>query len=102
MEFLAKAIYGLNITNSHINNNTGNGILAMNVRDRTALSNVNVDGNQGLAGFLVRDGAADIWINDTSLSHNWGDGLNISYAGGSINLNGSRIVGNRWRGDLYI
>lgn len=74
----------------------------MNVRDRTALSNVNVDGNQGLAGFLVRDGAADIWINDTSLSHNWGDGLNISYAGGSINLNGSRIVGNRWRGDLYI
>lgn len=52
----------------------------------------------GLAGFLIRDGAADIWLNDTSFNYNWGDGVNISYAGGSINLNSSRIVGNQFRG----
>uniref|UniRef100_A0A915CLZ3 SRCR domain-containing protein n=1 Tax=Ditylenchus dipsaci TaxID=166011 RepID=A0A915CLZ3_9BILA len=89
-----KAFYGLNITNSVILNNTGNGIQAINIRDRTALSNVTVEGNEGLAGFLVRDGAADIWVNDTSLSYNWGDGMNVSYAGGSINLNSSRLSFN--------
>jgi len=68
-----KAFYGLNITNSVLLNNTGNGIQAMNIRDRTALCNVSVEGNQGLAGLLVRDGAADIWVNDTSLSYNWGE-----------------------------
>lgn len=47
---------------------------------------------------MVREGAADIWINDTSLSYNWGDGLNVSYAGGSINLNTSSLIENRWRG----
>lgn len=90
------------MTNSLVVNNTGNGIQASDVRDRTALSNVTVDGNQGLAGFLVRDGAADIWVNDTSMSYNWGDGMNVSYAGGSINLNTSRIVGNRWRGEYLV
>jgi len=75
-------------------------IQAINIRERTALHNVSIEGNEGLAGFLVRDGAADIWVNDTSLSWNWGDGMNVSYAGGSINLNTSRIVGNRWRGNL--
>jgi hypothetical protein len=112
-----KSFYGLNITNSVVLNNTGNGIQAMNVRDRTALCNVSVEGNQGIAGMLVRDGAADIWINDTSLSYNWGewsenarlypdlsqspisgDGMNVSFAGGSVNLNTSRLVANRWRG----
>ncbi|KAI1717620.1 scavenger receptor cysteine-rich domain-containing protein [Ditylenchus destructor] len=96
-----KAFYGLNITNSVIQNNTGNGVQAINVRDRTVLSNVSIESNQGLAGFLVRDGAADIWVNDTSLSYNWGDGMNVSYAGGAVNLNTSRIVGNRWRGFAY-
>lgn len=47
---------------------------------------------------LIRDGAADIWLNDTSFSYNWGDGVNISYSGGSINLNSSRLVNNRMRG----
>jgi hypothetical protein len=70
----------------------------MQIRDRTALCNVSVDHNEGIAGFLVRDGAADIWVNDTSLSYNWGDGMNVSYAGGSININGSRFMENRWRG----
>uniref|UniRef100_A0A914HL06 SRCR domain-containing protein n=1 Tax=Globodera rostochiensis TaxID=31243 RepID=A0A914HL06_GLORO len=93
-----KAFYGLNVTNSAVLNNTGNGIKASQIRDRFALHNVSVEGNQGLAGLLVRDGAADIWLNDTSFSWNWGDGINISYAGGSINLNTSKIVGNRWRG----
>ncbi|KAL3080364.1 hypothetical protein niasHT_038404 [Heterodera trifolii] len=93
-----KAFYGLNITNSAILNNTGNGIKASQIRDRFALHNVSVEGNQGLAGLLVQDGAADVWLNDTSFSWNWGDGINISYAGGSINLNTSKIVANRWRG----
>ena len=93
-----KAFYGLNVTNSVIHNNTGNGVQALAIRDRTALSNVTVESNEGLAGFLIRDGAADIWVNDTSLSYNWGDGMNVSYYGGAININGSRFFDNRWRG----
>ncbi|GMS79584.1 hypothetical protein PENTCL1PPCAC_1759, partial [Pristionchus entomophagus] len=93
-----KAFYGLNITNSIISNNYGNGVLGIDLRDRTALHNVTVEENQGQAGFLVRDGAADIWLNDTRLIGNWGDGMNISYAGGSINLNGTTVTKNRWRG----
>ncbi|CAK5083642.1 unnamed protein product [Meloidogyne enterolobii] len=96
-----KAFYGLNITNSFVRNNTGNGIQALAIHDRLALHNVSVDGNQGIAGLLIRDGAADIWINDTSFSWNWGDGVNISFAGGAINVNASRIVGNKWRGFAF-
>ncbi|CAD5229908.1 unnamed protein product [Bursaphelenchus xylophilus] len=93
-----KAFYGLNVTNSIISNNTANGISARDITDRLALTNVTADGNQGYAGLYVHGGAGDIWINDTSLSHNWGDGMNVTFAGGSINLNSSRVVGNRWRG----
>lgn len=46
----------------------------------------------------LQDGAADIWLNETRILRNWGDGLNISYAGGSITVNGTRIEKNRWRG----
>lgn len=94
-----KAFYGLNVTNSLVVNNTGNGISARDATDRLALTNVTVDGNEGHAGLLVRNGATDLWINDTSLSHNWGDGLNVSFAGGAVNLNSSRVIGNRWRGE---
>ncbi|GMR58343.1 hypothetical protein PMAYCL1PPCAC_28538, partial [Pristionchus mayeri] len=93
-----KAFYGLNVTNSIISGNIGNGILGIDLRDRTALHNVTVEDNQGQAGFLVRDGAADIWLNDTRLIGNWGDGINVSYAGGAINLNGTTVSRNRWRG----
>ncbi|GMT10248.1 hypothetical protein PFISCL1PPCAC_1545 [Pristionchus fissidentatus] len=93
-----KAFYGLNITNSIISHNIGNGVLGVDLRDRTALHNVTLEENQGQAGFLVREGAADIWLNDTRLIGNWGDGMNVSYAGGSINLNGTTVTKNRWRG----
>ncbi|CAJ0963174.1 unnamed protein product, partial [Mesorhabditis belari] len=96
-----KAYYGLNVTHSIIHQNLGNGIEAWDVRDRTALTNVTITENQGLAGFLVRDGAADIWINETRIDRNWGDGLNVSYAGGSITVNGTSIRGNRWRGAAF-
>uniref|UniRef100_A0AC35U2L2 Beta_helix domain-containing protein n=1 Tax=Rhabditophanes sp. KR3021 TaxID=114890 RepID=A0AC35U2L2_9BILA len=98
---LDKGIYGLNVTNSFINNNTGCGVRAMEIRDRTCLSNVTIEQNEGLAGFLVKDGAADIWVNGSSINHNWGDGMNVSFAGGAINFNGSTLIGNRWRGFAF-
>ncbi|KAJ1365163.1 hypothetical protein KIN20_025393 [Parelaphostrongylus tenuis] len=96
-----KAFYGLNITNSIINSNIGNGIFSRDIRERTALSNVTLNRNQGIAGFLVKDGAADIWVNDTRIQENWGDGMNISYAGGAITVNGTRLERNRWRGVAF-
>ncbi|KAK0410181.1 hypothetical protein QR680_004996 [Steinernema hermaphroditum] len=98
---LDKAYYGLNITNSIIAENVGNGVFAQNVRDRVAFTNVSVSANQGIAGIQVRDGAADIWVNDTSIVENWGDGMNISYSGGSININGTILRRNRWRGFAF-
>ncbi|CAP36001.2 Protein CBG18580 [Caenorhabditis briggsae] len=95
---LDKAYYGLNVTNCIIEKNTGNGVFANDIRERTSLTNVTLDENQGYAGFLVKDGAADIWLNETRIFRNWGDGMNISYAGGSIMVNGTRIENNRWRG----
>jgi hypothetical protein len=94
-----KAFYGLNVTNSGVLNNTGNGIHGIMIRDRFALSNVSVDRNEGIAGVLIQDGAADIWVNDSSMSYNWGDGMNVSYAGGSLNLNTSVLKENKWRGE---
>ncbi|EYC44991.1 hypothetical protein Y032_0443g1557 [Ancylostoma ceylanicum] len=96
-----KAFYGLNITNSIINSNIGSGVFGKDTRERTALSNVTVNLNQGLAGFLVKDGAADIWLNDTRIQENWGDGMNVSYAGGAITVNGTRLERNRWRGAAF-
>ncbi|KHN76827.1 HHIP-like protein 1, partial [Toxocara canis] len=72
-----KAFYGLNVTNSVISNNTGNGIFAKDIRERITLSNVTIIDNEGFAGILVHDGAADIWINATNIERNWGDGLNV-------------------------
>uniref|UniRef100_A0A1I7V5P0 Beta_helix domain-containing protein n=1 Tax=Loa loa TaxID=7209 RepID=A0A1I7V5P0_LOALO len=92
-----KAFYGLNITHTLIANNTGNGILAQDIRERTVLTNVTILENQGQAGFLVRDGAADIWINASRINDNWGDGINITYAGGSITINGTIISRNKLR-----
>ena len=37
----------------------------MDIRERTAFTNVTMNRNQGNAAFLVKDGAADIWLNDT-------------------------------------
>ena len=95
-----QAFYGLNVTHSVVINNTGDGIEAQMIRDRTALWNVTVESNEGI-GFYVKDGAADIWVNDTSLSYNWIDGMNVSYAGGSININGTKFIENRWRGFAF-
>lgn len=48
-----KALYGLNITNSIISSNIGNGILGIDLRDRTALHNVTVEDNQGQVGIYL-------------------------------------------------
>lgn len=72
--------------------------MAEDIRERTVLTNVTILENQGQAGFLVRDGAADIWINASRISDNWGDGINVSYAGGSVTINGTIISGNKVRG----
>lgn len=74
----------------------------MDIRERTALTNVSIIENEGIAGLLVKGGAADIWINASRIESNWGDGLNISYVGGSINVNGTSVINNRWRGLLKI
>ncbi|CAJ0561234.1 unnamed protein product, partial [Mesorhabditis spiculigera] len=98
---LDKAYYGLNVTNSIIRDNIGSGIEAWDIRDRTALTNVSIQSNEGLAGLLIRDGAADIWLNETRIDENWGDGMNVSYAGGSITVNGTSFRRNRWRGAAF-
>lgn len=97
-----EAFYGLNITHTVIANNTGNGIWAQDIRERTVLTNVTIAENEGQAGFLVRDGAADIWINASRINDNWGDGINVSYAGGSVTINGTIISRNNWRGLFVI
>ncbi|VDN08455.1 unnamed protein product [Thelazia callipaeda] len=96
-----KAFYGLNITNSVTANNTGNGILIREVRERTTFTNITVVGNEGQAGILVNNGAADIWINASYIDHNWGDGINVTYSGGSVTINGTTISHNRWRGCAF-
>uniref|UniRef100_A0A158R482 SRCR domain-containing protein n=1 Tax=Syphacia muris TaxID=451379 RepID=A0A158R482_9BILA len=96
-----KAYYGLNVSNTVIANNTGNGIHVQSVRDRVALTNVNITNNQGIAGFLVRDGAANIWINSSNVKENWGDGINVSYVGGTVMINGTSVTDNRWRGCAF-
>lgn len=50
---------------------------------------------------MIQGGAADVWLNNTLFNYNWGDGINISFAGGSININSSQIVGNRLRGFAF-
>uniref|UniRef100_A0A915PUQ6 SRCR domain-containing protein n=1 Tax=Setaria digitata TaxID=48799 RepID=A0A915PUQ6_9BILA len=96
-----KAFYGLNVSNAIIASNIGNGIWMQNIRDRVTLTNVTIVRNEGQAGFLVRDGAADIWINASRIDDNWGDGINVSYAGGSITINGTLISRNRMRGCAF-
>ena len=91
----------MNITNSRITNDIGRGVLAEDVRDRTVVTNVTISNNQYLAGIQVWKGAGDIWINNTQIEDNWGDGINISYVGGSIDINYTKIMRNTMRG-MYL
>ncbi|KAI6213056.1 hypothetical protein M3Y94_00104200 [Aphelenchoides besseyi] len=95
-----KSFYGLNVTNSDISNNSMSGIEAINIRDRFALTNMTINNNERM-GVLISGGAADLWVNDTSMSYNWEDGMNVTTAGGSINLNTTRVCGNHMRGFAF-
>jgi hypothetical protein len=91
-------LYGLNVTNSRLAHNAGSGLVAVAIRDRMIVNNASIHDNQGHAGILIVSGAADVWINNTQLVANWGDGLNATMVGGSVLLNGTLLRGNRMRG----
>uniref|UniRef100_A0A5S6Q4A9 SRCR domain-containing protein n=1 Tax=Trichuris muris TaxID=70415 RepID=A0A5S6Q4A9_TRIMR len=93
--------YGLNVSNSRICNNGGSGIYVRGARDRTALNNVTVSGNQHTAGVHIFGGVGDLWINNSFIMDNWGDGVNVSFSGGSLVVNGTQISRNRMRGFAF-
>ncbi|CDW52478.1 Deleted in malignant brain tumors 1 protein [Trichuris trichiura] len=93
--------YGLNVSNSRVCNNGGSGIYLQDVRDRTALNNVTISGNQHTAGVHIFGGVGDLWINNSFIMDNWGDGVNVSHCGGSLVVNGTQISRNRMRGFAF-
>ena len=68
------------------------------MRDRLVVNNVTIERNQGHAGVYVVSGAGDIWLNETTIADNWGDGINVTMAGGGTVVNGTLIRGNHMRG----
>ncbi|XP_034245120.1 protein bark beetle isoform X3 [Thrips palmi] len=90
--------YDLNVTGTTIADNNGRGIAAENLRSQIHVHQSSVSNNNHVAGVHVLGGAADVNITDSRIAFNMGDGVNISYTGGSRNISYSWLSSNKGYG----
>lgn len=90
--------YDLNITGSTIADNNGRGIAAENIRSQIHVHQSSISHNNHIAGIHVLGGAADVNISSSRVAFNMGDGVNISYTGGSRNLTSTWLSSNEGYG----
>jgi hypothetical protein len=90
--------YDLNITDSRINGNNGRGVWVGNQRSGTVLNRTVVSDNNYVAGVHMLGGSGDIIVNNSLITHNIGDGINISLSGGYKHIDRTQITNNTLRG----
>lgn len=90
--------YDLNVSNSDIAENIGRGIAVDNLRSQLHVYKSSVSKNEHVAGIHVISGVGDVNVTEGKISFNEGDGVNITYTGGSRNISMSSISSNNGYG----
>lgn len=93
--------YDLNITDSRIVANNGRGVWVQNQRSGTVLNRTIVSDHSYVSGVHVIGGAGELIVNNSVITQNIGDGINISLAGGYKHIDRSQITNNTLRGIAY-
>lgn len=78
--------YDLNVSSSGISENLGRGVSVDNLRSQLHIYNTSVSKNEHVAGVHVTSGVGDVNVTESRVSFNEGDGINITYTGGSRNI----------------
>ncbi|KAG1658471.1 Protein bark beetle [Nymphon striatum] len=84
----------LNITDSVIKGNNGRGIVVENERSSIVVNRSQILENTHIAGLHVLGGAGDIYVNNSIISRNIGDGINITYTGGIRMISKTKFTNN--------
>lgn len=90
--------YDLNLTECNITDNNGRGLAVENQRSGTFLNWTRISGNSYVGGLNIVDGCGDLVVNNSIISGNIGDGINISYAGGFRHFDRSHFENNTGNG----
>ncbi|XP_042894789.1 protein bark beetle [Parasteatoda tepidariorum] len=93
--------YDLNVTNSRITNNLGKGITMHEQKSGLLVNSSLVSENGYLAGIDIASGTGDIVINSSLISDNNGDGINITFSGGYVQVDRSSVANNLQRGIAF-
>ncbi|XP_013781367.1 protein bark beetle-like [Limulus polyphemus] len=84
----------MKIVGCNITGNNGRGVAVENIRSGISLKDTHISYNSYVAGLHVLYGAGDVVINNSVISHNSRDGVNVSYSGGFRHFNQSIIQSN--------
>ncbi|CAM1311440.1 Uncharacterised protein g5687 [Pycnogonum litorale] len=88
----------LNVTDCVISGNNGRGISVENERSSVIVNRTKILNNKYVAGLHVIDGAGDIYVNNSIVMGNVGDGINVTYVGGKQIFSKTSFSGNEGRG----
>ncbi|KAG8238175.1 hypothetical protein J437_LFUL014051, partial [Ladona fulva] len=87
--------YDLNVTQSLVADNGGRGIATENLRSQLHVYQSSISNNGHVSGVHVLRGAADVNVTESRVAFNEGDGINITYSGGSRNISRSFLSSNK-------
>ena len=90
--------YDLVVADSRIVANNGRGIWLQNLRSGSVLNATLVANHDYVAGVHVSGGVADVIVNNSVISNNLVDGINITTGGGYLHLDQSELLNNTLRG----
>lgn len=77
-----------------IRGNNGRGIVVENERSSVVVNRSQILENTHIAGLHVLGGAGDIHVNNSIVSRNVGDGINITYSGGKRAISKTKFTKN--------
>jgi hypothetical protein len=78
--------------------NNGRGVAVENMRSSIHVHQSSISNNNHVAGIHVMSGVGDVNVSDSRIAFNKGDGINITYSGGSRNITRSWISSNQGYG----
>lgn len=90
--------YDVNITDSKIQGNNGRGVWVLNQRSGTVINRTVISEHNYVSGAHVIGGTGDVIVNNSLITNNIGDGVNISLSGGFKCVDRSQIINNTLRG----
>ncbi|XP_035215433.1 protein bark beetle-like, partial [Stegodyphus dumicola] len=90
--------FDLNVTNCNITSNLGKGITVHHQRSGILVNSSLLNENSYMAGLDISTGSGHVVVNNTFITGNRGDGINITYAGGFVHIDRSSVSNNIGRG----